>query len=94
MEVPAARRAGGRALVVLTLLVLAALLFSYLGTYAVSAALVSADVLPPWSANADPRPRWMAWVFGALVAVFLSVGGAARFLSSRQLRRIDAMAEE
>ena len=78
----------------MVLLVLAALAFSYLGTYAVTAALVSADVLPAWPPGADPRPRWMACVFAALVSVLLAIAGAARFFSSRQLRRIDSIAEE
>lgn len=80
-------------LTVLLLLIAAAATFSYLGAYAVSDALVNADVLPHWSPGADPRPGWMLSGFGVLLLTFLTVAGAARFFSRRQLRKIDEMAE-
>jgi ABC-type branched-subunit amino acid transport system permease subunit len=73
---------------------LAALTFSYLGAYAVAGALMDSDVLAHWPLGHDPRPRWMACLFGALMAASLLVSVVARFLSRRQLNRIDAMAEE
>ena len=79
---------------VLALLTLAALTFSYLGAYAVAGALVDSDVLPHWVPGHDPRPRWMACLFAALLGASLLVSTVARFLSRRQLNRIDAMAEE
>ena len=78
----------------LGLLATAALTFSYLGAYAVSDALVRADVLPRWPAGADPRPRWMIGGFAVLMGLSLGAAGVARFVSRRHLRRIDAMAEE
>jgi hypothetical protein len=79
---------------VVGLLLLAALTLSYLGAYAVAGALMDSDVLPHWSLGNDPRPRWMACLFGVLLAASLLVSAVARLLSRRQLRRIDAMAEE
>lgn len=73
---------------------LAALTFSYLGAYAVGGALVDSDVLAHWPSGHDPRPRWMACLFAALLAASLLVSSVARYLSRRQLSRIDAMAEE
>lgn len=79
---------------VLTLLALTSLTFSYLGSYAVAGALVSAEVIHPWSAGADPRPRWLAIGFCSLLATFILLGGVVRCLSRRQLQRIDEMAQE
>jgi ABC-type branched-subunit amino acid transport system permease subunit len=79
---------------VLALLTLAALTFSYLGAYAVAGALVDSDVLAHWPPGHDPRPRWMACLFGMLLGASFLVSAIARFLSRRQLSRIDAMAEE
>ena len=78
----------------LALLTMAALTISYLGAYAVAGALVDSDVLPHWLPGHDPRPRWMACLFTALLAASLLVSAVARFLSRRQLNRIDAMAED
>lgn len=84
----------GKTLLVLLMLVLAAATFSYLSAYAVSDALVSADVLKPPSAGPDPRPRWMAVTFAGVMGAFLAVGLTARLASGRQLRRIDAMTDD
>src|SRR5688500_17680035 len=48
-----------RTLTVLGLIAAAALVFSYLGAYALADALVSAEVLQAWPRDSDPRPRWM-----------------------------------
>ena len=80
--------------VVLGLLMLTSLLFSYLLAYAMSDALATAKVLPRWTNDYDPRPMWMARAFISLTFTFLALGGLARILSRRQLRRIDAMADE
>lgn len=93
-DATAAPPRAGKTLPVLLMLVLAAATFSYLSAYAVSDALVSADVLKRWPAGTDPRPRWMAVTFAAVMSCFLVAGTAARALSRRQLRRIDAMSEE
>lgn len=78
----------------LGLLALTSLTFSYLGAYAVSGAMVSAEMIRPWPPGSDPRPKWLAIGFGLLLACFLCLGGVARCLSKRQLRRIDEMAQE
>jgi hypothetical protein len=80
--------------VVLGLLTMTSFTFSYLGTYALSKALVRADVLRPWPADSDPRPRWLAVVFCVLLGTFGLVGAAARHLSKRHLKQIDRMSEE
>jgi hypothetical protein len=83
-----------RTAAVLALLTLAAMTISYLGAYAVAGALVDSDVLAHWPPGHDPRPRWMACLFGALLGASLLVAALARCVSRRHLRRIDAMAEE
>lgn len=82
-----------RTCLVLLLLVAAAATLSFLGTYALTNVLVQAEVLAKWPENADPRPRWLALGFTALLGLFLVVGFAARQLSQSQLRQIDAMAD-
>src|SRR4051794_21267649 len=74
---------------VLGLLALTSLTLSYLGAYAVAGALVEADVLRRWHPDADPRPRWLITAFSVLLGMFVSFGGLVRFLSQRQLRKID-----
>ena len=79
---------------VLGLLGLTSLTFSYLGAYAVSGAMVSAEMIRPWTPESDPRPKWLVIGFGLLLTCFLCLGVVARCLSKRQLRRIDAMNQE
>lgn len=83
-----------RTLAVLMVLVTAAATFSYLWAYAVTDALVMADVMPRWADGTDPRPRRMGTTFAGLLGAFVLAGTAARVLSGRQIRRIDAMTEE
>lgn len=83
-----------RTLLVLALLAVAALVFSYLVAYAGAGALIAADVLPPLPAGRDPRPGWLATMFGALMAIFGIGAVIARLAGSRQLRRIDAMSDD
>lgn len=83
-----------RTINVLILLAVAALVFSYLGAYAVTNALVGAKIIPLWPANDDPRPRWMLFGFVGFMVFF---GGSAlvlRFISSRHLKSLDALADE
>ena len=78
---------------VLGLLALTSLVFSYLGSYAVAGAMVQAEMLRPWAADADPRPRWLLTAFCVLMLCFMFLGAAARQLSRRQLKDIDEMSE-
>ena len=77
--------------VVVALLGLTAAIFSYLGSYAVSAALVAAEVIRPITVDHDPRPKWFAISFAALSGTFLGLSILARSASSRQVKQIDAM---
>jgi hypothetical protein len=80
--------------VVLVLLAAVAAVFSYLAAYAAADALVAAEVLPPWPADSDPRPRWMLGSFLGVMVV-LGLGAAvARRMSRRHMQRIDAMDDE
>ena len=83
-----------RTVTVLGVLVMTSFTFSYLGTYAVSKVLVNAEMLRPFSAEADPRPRWLAITFCVLLGSFGLFGAAARVLSRRQLKHIDEMSRE
>lgn len=79
---------------VLVLMTLAAGVFSYLGAFAVTGTLAAADVIDKWPPHNDPRPRWMAVSFATLLASFLVIATLFRWTSSRQLRRLDALAQE
>ena len=83
-----------KTLVVLGVLLATAALFSYLLAYAMTDALQTAQVLPRYDSSNDPRPIWMMRAFISLTFTFLAIGLLARLLSRRQLRRIDAMADE
>jgi flagellar biosynthesis protein FliP len=79
---------------IIVLLVVTALMFSYLVCYAVTNALVSADVLSRWPAGTDPRPRRLLITFAALLTLFLITSMVARVYNRRRLREIDAMVDE
>jgi hypothetical protein len=79
---------------VLALLGSAALIFSYLGAYKVSAALVSAELISPWSPASDPRPKWLIIGFLITIATFALVGCVMRLASCRSLRDIDNIAND
>jgi uncharacterized BrkB/YihY/UPF0761 family membrane protein len=83
-----------KTLVVLGILIATAAMFSYLLAYAMTDALATAQVLPRYESGSDPRPMWMVRAFISLTFTFLAIGLLARLLSRRQLRRIDAMADE
>ena len=83
-----------KTITVLALLLVAALVFSYLGAFAATGALQSAGLIDKWPSHADPRPRWMLRTFCILMGGFLLLGGGFRFLSWRQCRGIDATAED
>ena len=79
---------------VAVLLLTAALLFSYLGAFALANALVSADLLEHWPAGHDPRPRWMITAFVALTGAFSIIGAWLKWTSWRQMRRLDTIAND
>jgi|SRR5687767_10540421 len=83
-----------KTLVVLGVLLATSALFSYLLAYAMTDALATAKVLPRYESGSDPRPMWMARAFVSLTFTFIAVGLLARLISRRQLRSIDAMADE
>ena len=55
-------------------------------------ALVAANMLGEFSQGSDPRPRWMMTAFLSLFAAFIVGGGLFRLMNSRQMRRIDSIA--
>jgi hypothetical protein len=81
-------------LTVLGLLVGAAFVFSWLGSYAVTDALIASGVLNDWRPGTDPRPSRMAASFVGLLVSFVSVAVVLKWFSSRQLRRIDRTADD
>lgn len=87
-------RPAPRTTTVLVFLAAFAVMASYLCIYAGTNALVSSNLLPAFPPGADPRPRWMVNTFVATFSVFAFFGLLFRWLSLRQLRRIDALAEE
>src|SRR4051794_2341942 len=80
-----------RTVTVVGMLVAAALILSYLWAYALTNALVAAEVISRWPIGSDPRPRRMCIGFVVMMMVFTAIAGFAQWLSRRQLKRIDAM---
>ena len=78
---------------VLVFLAAGAMILSYTAVYACTNALVSADILPAWQPGSDPRPMWLAKLFGVVFTVFSTGGLLFRWTSNRQLRAIDALAD-
>lgn len=79
---------------VLIVLLVTAVVVSYLVGYALPSALVLSDVLPPWPPYDDPRRRWMALSLFTILSSYMGVWGFFRALGAAQLRRIDAMARD
>ena len=84
---------GPRMIKVVAVILSAALVFSYLVAYAVMNALANTGVIPPLPRDVDPRPRWMVIVFTGLVAAMGTSAILLRWVSGRQLSRIDRMAD-
>jgi uncharacterized BrkB/YihY/UPF0761 family membrane protein len=82
-----------RTTTVLVFLAAFAIMTSWLVVYAATNALVSANIISAWPPDADPRPRWMLNAFGGFFAAYAVIAMLFRWLSARQLRRIDAMAD-
>jgi hypothetical protein len=79
---------------VLGLLAGAALIFSYLGSYCLVNALVAAEMMTRWQPGHDPRPKMLVVGFVALMGSFLAAGALARWMSGRQMNRIDEMEKD
>ena len=79
---------------VLGLLVMTAFALSYLAAYAFTDSLLQADIVQQWAPGSDPRPRLLAMCFVTLLSVFGTLGVLFRLVSSRELRSIDALANE
>jgi len=80
-----------RTLTVVGALVAAALIASYLWAYAITNALVAADVITRWAPGHDPRPMRMCIGFVTMMTIFTLIAAIAQWLSRKQLRRIDEM---
>ena len=83
-----------RTTTVIVFLAAFAVVMSWLSCYAVPNALIASDVMKPIAHEAgDPRPRWMVTAF---IGIFIGSGFLAlvfRWISRRQLRRIDSIAD-
>ena len=79
---------------VLIVLLVTAVVISYLVGYALPHALIMADVLQPWPPYDDPRRRWMALSLFTILASYMGLWGFFRMLGAFQIRRIDAMAQD
>jgi hypothetical protein len=79
---------------VVVMLVAAALIMSYLGAYALTNALVAAEVVTRWPPGCDPRPMRMCISFIAMMSIFTLIAAIAQFMSRRQLKRIDEMEQD
>jgi hypothetical protein len=88
-----AREARPRTWLVLGMLALTALTFSYLGSYAITNALLAEHVISPWPADHDPRPKRLLIGFCVLMLVFMVLGEVFRQMSRSDFRAIDQMAD-
>jgi hypothetical protein len=79
---------------VLIVLLVTAVVISYLIGYALPHALIVSDVLQPWPPYDDPRRRWMALSLFTILASYMGLWGFFRMLGAFQIRRIDAMARD
>jgi hypothetical protein len=80
-----------RTITVLGLLTVAAAVLSYLGSYAMTNALVAADVLHPWPVDRDPRPQWFCITFVVLISAFVTIGSVGRMAITRHMRQFEKM---
>jgi hypothetical protein len=70
-----------------------AVMVSWLAVYAVTNALIATNVMSAWPEGVDPRPRWMLNAFGGFFGAFAVIALLFGWLSQRQLKRIDEIAE-
>ncbi|HEX2970977.1 MAG TPA: hypothetical protein VHP11_01520 [Tepidisphaeraceae bacterium] len=83
-----------RTATVLVFLAASAMILAWLAVYPVTNALIAVDLIPAWSREIDPRPAWMLRAFIGMFFTFAGFGLAFRWLSNRQLRRIDAISND
>lgn len=88
-DIPAEPRQGTAAVV--SLLVIAAAVFSYLWAYPMTDALAKVSMIRPIDPDRDPRLRWALTGFVAIMTGFAVIAAVLRHLSRRQLRSIDRM---
>jgi hypothetical protein len=79
---------------VLVVLLVTAVVISYLVGYALPHALVLNNVMEPWPPYDDPRRRWMALSLFTVLSSYMVLWGFFRLLGALQFRRIDAMAQD
>ena len=75
-----------RTLSVVTVLMVTAIVLSYLGAWAVPTALVNSNIMEPWPNYDDPRPRWVVMAFIGLLSSFLLLLGLFQVLGAVQGR--------
>jgi hypothetical protein len=79
---------------VLVVLLVTAVVISYLVGYALPQVLVVNNVMAPWPDYDDPRRRWMALSLFTILTSYMVLWGFFRLLGAAQFRRIDAMAQD
>ncbi|HWP39999.1 MAG TPA: hypothetical protein VNL70_03665 [Tepidisphaeraceae bacterium] len=83
-----------RTATVFGLMSVVAAVLSYLGAYAMTGALVAAELIKPWPADRDPRLRWFVVGFLVLMALFTAAAALARYVGARHLKAIEQMEQE
>ncbi len=73
-----------RTISVVVVLMVTAIVISYLGAYAVPTALVNADMMAPWPVYDDPRPRWVVMTFVGVLTSFLLIVGLFQVINAFQ----------
>ena len=90
---PEFNQPGPKTLNVLALLVCSAGVFSYLGAYALSNALVAAGLMEKWQTDHDPRSRWMVVIFGCLMGAFGVIAIYFKYTNWRQMRQMSKLSD-
>jgi hypothetical protein len=87
------RQESPKTLNVLALLVCAAGVFSYLGAYALTNAMVASGLMEKWPTDHDPRSRWMFLIFASLMGAFLVLAIFFKVTNWRAMRHMDKLAD-
>ncbi len=90
-EVPTARPP--RIMSVLSLVLVALVVFSYLVSFGVINVLAGAGVIAPLPHDHDPRPRWMFVIFAVTGGVLAFAAGLMKWTSNRHLLQIDELSD-